>query len=111
MRQKTKTMLIVGGGVLGLGALAAIATSGGGDGGAERPKSGGGWADRSAPDRIREIAGPIEEATGWRGLVEFLTAVAWAESRGNQYACAGVKHSGPDTTCPGNNARGYTRRV
>lgn len=104
MRRKTKTILAVGGGVLGLGVLAAIAMGGAEEEG--RPRPGGGWVDRSAPERIREIAWPIEEATGWRGLTDFLTAVAWGESKGNQYACAGVRRAKLDTPCPGNKARG-----
>lgn len=109
MRPSTKAALAIGGAVLGVGALAMIAMSGDeeeeGEGQGREP--GGGWSDRSAPDRIREIAGPIEETTGWHGLTDFLIAVAWGESRGNQYACAGVSRATLDDACSGNKARGW----
>ena len=51
-----------------------------------KPTPGGGWADADAPRRIREIARPLEQLFGWRGLGDFLVAVAWTESRGNSQA-------------------------
>lgn len=41
------------------------------------------WADADAPRRIRHYAAPIEAATGWTGLGDFLAAVAYTESRGD----------------------------
>lgn len=63
---------------------------------ARPPTSGDGWTDADAPRRIREIAAPIEQASNWPGLGDFLVAKAWTESRGNPQA-------GGDT---GNVARG-----
>lgn len=63
------------------------------------PDPGGGWSDRHAPGRIRELAGAVIEVTGWTGLDDFLVAKAWTESRGNPTACAG--------SCSKNAARGW----
>ena len=63
------------------------------------PQPGKGWVDADAPRRIREIARPIEELTGWDDLGDFLTAVAWTESRGNPGACHGA--------CAANSAHGW----
>jgi len=46
------------------------------------PPGGGKWRDPRAPAEIRRLAAPIERATGWVGLADFLVAVAWWESRG-----------------------------
>jgi len=44
------------------------------------------WKDSDAPRRIREHAAPIEAASGWYGLGDFLVALAFTESRGNREA-------------------------
>ena len=48
--------------------------------------SDGVWKDADAPRRIREHAAPIEAASGWVGLGDFLVALAFTESRGNPRA-------------------------
>ncbi|MCH9637724.1 MAG: hypothetical protein K0U16_07255 [Gammaproteobacteria bacterium] len=45
-----------------------------------------GWVDVSAPAQIRAIARPIERMTNLKGLGDFLSGVAWIESRGNPRA-------------------------
>lgn len=94
---------------LGLGGLAVVVLSSGGEGPTPGPdpRPGGGWYDRTAPGRIRELAGPVEEVTGWSGIVDFLLAVAAGESAGNQTACAGLRGATLSDHCPGNNARGW----
>jgi hypothetical protein len=79
--------------------------SGNGDG--YKPQKKGRWADANAPGRIRQIAYPIEDRTGWVGLGDFLVACAATESGGNMTACAGVRGATLDTPCPGNTARGW----
>ncbi len=53
----------------------------------------GGWADGSAPARIRDLAGSIEHVSGWPGLGDFLVAKAWTESRGNPRAGSGASNN------------------
>lgn len=75
-------LAVLGGG----GLLAALASRDH----APPPRRGGGgggrWANAGAPAEIRRLAAPIERATGWDGLADFLVAVAWWESRGDATA-------------------------
>ena len=95
--------------LLGLGSLGGLllALSGQDDDSGDAPRPGGGWYDRDAPARIRELAAPIEDATGWLRLGDFLVVVAATESGGNQYACYGIRGATIADYCPGNNARGW----
>lgn len=52
------------------------------------------WKDADAPRRIREYAAPIEAASGWVGLGDFLVALAFTESRGNSRALGDGGSSG-----------------
>ncbi len=45
-----------------------------------------GWVDKTAPAQIQALAKPIEKMTGLKGLGDFLSGVAWIESRGNPRA-------------------------
>jgi len=45
-----------------------------------------GWVDPGAPALIHEMAKPIERITNLDGLGDFLSGVAWIESRGNPNA-------------------------
>lgn len=60
------------------------------------------WKDKDAPFRIAELAGKIEDQTGWLGLSEFLVAVALWESRGDSDVC-----NMQGGSCRPNNARGW----
>lgn len=61
----------------------------------------GTWHDTTAPARIRFYADRVERAANWPGLGDFLTAVAWTESRGRSDVCN--RRDG----CRGNAARGW----
>lgn len=54
----------------------------------ERPREAGAvkWAEPGAPGRIRAMAKRVERQTNWLGLADFLTAVAYWESRGDSNA-------------------------
>jgi hypothetical protein len=45
-----------------------------------------GWVDPSTPQKIRELAKPIERKTNLHGLGDFLAGISWIESRGNPTA-------------------------
>lgn len=51
------------------------------------PVPGGGWSDKYAPQRIRDLCEPLIYEMNWDGLDTFLVAKAWVESRGNPNAC------------------------
>lgn len=60
------------------------------------------WKDKEAPFRIAELAGKIEDQTGWLGLSDYLVAVALWESRGVSDVC-----NMQGGSCGPNNARGW----
>ncbi len=68
----------LGVGVASLGAVTVAALWG--DGAAVCP---GAWVNPYAPEQIRALAKPIEKITNLKGLGDFLSGVAWIESRGN----------------------------
>jgi hypothetical protein len=64
------------------------------------PPVGGVWVDPGAADRIRYYADKIAAITNWGPMLgEYLTTVAYWESRGNPQACFG--------SCNENSARGW----